>query len=95
MPPSQSKLGYSRLVAAEYVRDYVIRVRFKDGVEGLIDLKDELWGQVFEPLNEIGRFKAFRVDPEIHTIVWDTGADLAPEFLYEEALASNKARENG
>jgi len=30
-------------------------------------------------------FKRFRVDTELDTISWETGADLAPEFLYEKA----------
>jgi len=69
---------------AKYAHDYVIWLRFNDGAEGMVDLKDELYGEVFEPLNNIERFKSFRVDPDLETIVWDTGADLAPEFLYDK-----------
>ena len=50
---------------------------------GEIDLKDELWGEVFEPLKDPAVFKRFRVDRETNTIAWETGADLAPEYLYE------------
>lgn len=73
---------------AVYVRDYTIRVRFADGVEGNVDLVDELWGEVFEPLRELAMFQAFRLDKELNTIAWPTGADLAPEFLYERASAA-------
>jgi hypothetical protein len=41
-----------RVTTAEYVRDYVIHVRFADGVEGDVDLQDELDGEVFEPLRD-------------------------------------------
>lgn len=68
---------------AKYIRDYVIWLRFNDGAEGEIDLKDELWGEVFEPLKDPGVFRSFKVDPDLETIVWENGADLAPEFLYE------------
>jgi hypothetical protein len=75
---------------AKYLHDYVIWLRFNNGAEGEIDLKDELWGEVFEPLNNLEIFKSFKVDPELETIVWENGADLAPEFLYEnmKVLAS-------
>ena len=68
---------------AKYQRDYVIWLRFNDGAEGEIDLKDELEGEVFGPLKDLREFRKFRVDPELQTIVWENGADLAPEFLYE------------
>jgi hypothetical protein len=69
---------------AKYLHDYMIWLRFNDGAEGVVDLKDELYGEVFEPLNNVERFKSFKVDPDLETIVWDNGADLAPEFLYEK-----------
>ena len=74
-----------RIQAAEYVEGYKIRVSFEDGKEGIIDLEPELWGEVFEPLRELSMFQRFTVNPELATIVWPTGADLAPEFLYEHA----------
>jgi hypothetical protein len=74
-----------RLESAEYVGDYRIRLRFADGRTGEIDLKDELWGEVFEPLKDPAVFKRFRLDREANTIAWETGADLAPEYLYERA----------
>lgn len=69
---------------AKYLHDYVIWLKFNDGAIGEVDLKDELYGEVFESLKDVDRFKAFKVDPELETIVWDNGADLAPEFLHDK-----------
>lgn len=76
-----------RLTKAEYIEEYKIKVTFEDGAVGIIDLDGDLWGEVFEPLKDLNNFRAFRVDPELQTIVWSTGADLAPEFLYEHVAA--------
>ena len=72
-----------RVVAVNYVRDYTLRVRFADGVEGEIDLAAELDGEIFQPLRDRDYFQQVRVNPELHTIVWPNGADFAPEFLYD------------
>lgn len=69
---------------ARYLHDYVIWLRFNDGAVGEVDLKEELYGEVFEPLKDLERFKDFKVDSDLETIVWGNGADLAPEFLYEK-----------
>ena len=76
-----------KLERAEYVREYTIRTRFADGLEGDVDLGDQLWGEVFEPLKNQETFRAFRLDEELNTITWSTGADFAPEFLYERAAS--------
>ena len=72
-----------KLKSAEYVGDYCLRLTFDDGKKGLLDLEDQLWGDVFEPLRDLERFKDFRIDKDLQTIVWSNGADLAPEFIYE------------
>ena len=76
------------VVEATYERDYVIHVKFNDGAEGFVDLLDELYGDVLAPLKDMQKFKAFRVDPELQTIVWDNGTDLAPEFLHDLLLVA-------
>ncbi len=73
---------------AKYLHDYIIWLRFNDGTEGEVDLSDELEGEVFGPLKNKRAFKNFRVDSEIQTIVWENGADLAPEFLADNVRVS-------
>lgn len=68
---------------ARYLHDYVVWVRFNDGAQGEVDLSAELEGEVFAPLKDLQAFRSFKVDSELQTIVWENGADLAPEFLYE------------
>ena len=72
-----------RLLEARYVRDFVVWLRFNDDTRGEVDLAGELEGPIFEPLRDPVYFRQFVLHPELHTIVWPNGADLAPEFLYE------------
>jgi len=73
-----------RLTAAEYRGEHHIWIAFADGVEGEVDLARELYGEVFEPLKDPGVFRQVRLDKELGTVVWPTGADFAPEFLYQK-----------
>ena len=68
---------------ARYVEGFKVDVVFSSGESFTIDLKDELTGEIFEPLKERQFFAALKFDPELDTIVWENGADFAPEFLYE------------
>ncbi len=73
-----------RVAEAFYVKDHVIHLRFTDGTEGDVDLQDELYGEIFEPLKDPAFFQQFSVHPDFHTLTWPNGADIAPEFLYEK-----------
>ena len=68
---------------AQYVDDYKIIILFDNMKKKIVDLKNHLIGKVFEPLKDTAYFKRFRVDHDIDTIVWENGADLSPDFLYE------------
>ncbi|MCB0092476.1 MAG: DUF2442 domain-containing protein [Caldilineaceae bacterium] len=62
---------------------YRIKLKFNNGAEGVVDLAEELYGEVFEPLKDIELFKSFFLTSR--TIEWPSGADFAPEYLFEVA----------
>lgn len=66
-----------------YLEDYTLRLEFSDGSVRDVDLRDELYGDIFEPLKDVAFFRQVAVNPETNTIEWPNGADFAPEFLYE------------
>ncbi len=45
-----------------------------------VDLSDDLWGPIAEPLQDPPNFHQVRVDPEAGTVVWPNGYDLDPEY---------------
>lgn len=77
-----------KVTEATYLDGYRIRLTFSDGISGIVDLEKEIWGEVFEPLKELTYFKNFTRDR--WTIVWDCGADFAPEFLHQLTLQQNE-----
>jgi Protein of unknown function (DUF2442) len=71
------------IVEAKALSNYRLRLRFEDGIEGVVDLAPCLsFHGVFEPLRDPGYFAQVRVDPESGTIAWPNGADLDPDVLY-------------
>lgn len=69
------------VVEARHVRDHILWLRFSDGMSGEVNLAGRLHGEVFNPMKEVKFFAQVRVDPELQTVAWPNGADLAPEYL--------------
>ena len=69
------------ITKVKHVRAKVVWVSFDDGVAGEVDLDGVLEGPVFEALEDEKEFSKAYVDPELETIAWPNGADLAPEFV--------------
>lgn len=59
-----------------------LKVCFEDGVAGIVDLSDRLFGPVFAPLKDPRLFARVTVDA-FGVVAWPNGADLAPDALYE------------
>jgi len=74
-----------------HLGEYKLRLKFNDGTIKDVNLKGELYGEVFEPLKDVEMFKRVKVNQDTNTIEWETGADFAPEFLYEIGKEVQKA----
>ena len=44
---------------AEYLKDYSLKLEFNNDETKIVDLKDELYGEVFEPLKDKDFLKIF------------------------------------
>jgi hypothetical protein len=77
------------VIEARYLGDYKVWLEFNDGRCGVVDLADELHGEVLEPLRDRERFSQFYLDYGLATIAWHDGQDFTPEFLYEKLTALN------
>jgi hypothetical protein len=64
------------VVEARYVSGYIVWLRFEDGTQGDVDLSNELYGPVFEPLRDPAFFARLCVNPDTGTIEWPNRADL-------------------
>jgi uncharacterized protein DUF2442 len=70
-----------RVISAEALDGFKVRITFEDKSEKVIDLEQYLHGPIFADIRakpEI--FRAVRVDG--NTICWPNGADIDPDVLY-------------
>ena len=66
--------------------DYCLECGFTNGETLRVNLRDELYGDVFAPLLDAIVFAQARINPDTLTVEWENGADFAPEFLYQIAM---------
>jgi hypothetical protein len=78
-----------RVLSAEYLRDYKLRLRFNDGSYKVVDFSRWLEGEVFRPLANKREFKRFFIAGG--TVCWPNGADIAPETLQKVEDAATTA----
>ena len=75
-----------RVEAFRIEAPYILRVRFEDGSEQVIDFQPVLAGELFGPLRDLAVFEAVRIDQEVNTLVWPNGADFDPATLHDWPL---------
>ena len=65
----------------DYIKDYQLALTFNHHIKKIVDLKEHLKGELFEPLKDLNVFRQYGLT--IWTIEWVNGVDFAPEFLYK------------
>jgi len=78
-----------RIIEAQPLPNYRLRVRFHDGVQGEVDLSDLSGQGVFAAWLEPGVFEQVSIDAETGTVVWPGGIDLCPHALYADIVAAS------
>jgi hypothetical protein len=65
-------------------KDYTLHIWFKNGEEGLFDMKPYLDRGIFRDLKDEKKFRT--VHPFLGTIQWDNEADLCPDTVYLDSV---------
>ena len=79
------------VVRAKHCGAFRIHLVFSDNVEATVDFGRWLQGPIFEALKEPRYFARFFIDGG--SVAWPNGADIAPETLYDAAVAEASARQ--
>jgi hypothetical protein len=72
-----------RIISFEQTGTYALRLSFDDGLSRSIDFESILAGELFGPLRDPKIFAQVKLDPEVHTLVWPSGADFDPATLHD------------
>ncbi len=73
------------VISAKHIGGFRVHLAFNDGVQADLDFERWLRGPIFEPLRNAEYFS--RLFVEGGGVAWPNGADIAPETLYEAAVA--------
>ena len=67
--------------------DRKLELVFEDGLRAVVEMDRvvQSYTGVLAPLLDDDYFKLVKVDPELGTIVWPSGADVCPAVLYSHA----------
>lgn len=76
-----------RVIDVDYIKDYELLVTFNDSSRKRVDLRPFLVGEVFGELLDKDKFVQYGLTR--NTIEWANGADLAPEFLFDNGVSVN------
>ncbi len=81
-----------RVTGFEIIGRYTLRVECDDDTSQVIDFSDILAGDIYAPLRDEQVFRSVEIDPEIHTLVWPSGADFDPAILHDWPTHASEMR---
>ncbi len=74
--------AYWRVTEVSVIEDHAVRVRFKDGLEGVVRFLPGFFRCVFSHLSDPAQFRQIKV--EAGAVTWPCELDLAPDAMHEE-----------
>jgi hypothetical protein len=80
-----------RPIKVEPLSGYRLRLRYADGVEGIIDLSDQVGHGVFTPLRDEAFFSKVHIGDH-GQIAWSGDLDICPDSAYLEIAGKIPAR---
>ncbi len=80
-----------RPTKVEPLSGYRLRITYADGVEGVIDLSDQVGRGVFEPLKDENEFRKVRIG-DYGQIAWSDDLDICSDAAYLEITGKIPAR---
>jgi len=76
---------FSAVIDVAPLKEYRLRLKFKNGEEKIFDMKPYLETGIFKALKDEKIFKTIKVG--FDTVEWANEADIDPETLYHEGVA--------
>jgi len=83
MPPLQNGAAW-RVVDLETIGERALKVRFRDGVEGVVRFESAFFQGVFAHLIDPVQFA--RVNVEMGAVTWPGELDLAPDRMHHDIV---------
>lgn len=84
-----------RLIAAWPLERYQLWLSYADGLEGAVDLEDQLAPWALEPLRDLREFRRVRLDKAQNLLVWPGGSALDPAAPYRELKLRRRRKRVG
>lgn len=74
-----------QVISAEYLGDYTLLCTFNTGEKRKVNLTSLLKYPAYEELKDEKEFIRYGIDG---TVFWANGADIAPEYLFENGTVA-------
>ena len=71
--------------------NYVLWLRFDDGLEGHVYLGDLIGTQSFGTLSDEDKFRRAAIDPISNAVTWEGDITLDPDALYRDVVSQVQA----
>ena len=72
-----------KIIGAEYVKDYTLRLTFSNGEVRMMDFTPLMQKGICTKLQDMDYFRNFTLDP--FSVDWNNEIGFAPRYLYERS----------